>query len=1634
MAFDFKNPYAPPGIYTETKYENPLAGNLSSLNIPMLIGPGNEILSQSGLEVVRGSSSTIDQTVPTEDVTGRAVLDIAVNGTITLGAWDGASMKCQVRNFPIVTGDGSGTSTTKANDVVAFINDIPIVVLSVDGVNGIVELATVPEVGDEVRITYFFNRTDADASDDVSDQVSTDGALLRGSVGENFTISEGNDDAFILSVDGAAAVTITLPPGVWEAAQVAASITAAGVKTLSAATFVNYLGEVCISLSADLSISVGAGTANAVLGFNAGAATSRTSTFHVFQGPIVDGSNGGVTSTNPSHVVATVNGAPVSVASVDGANRAVTLSVPPAVGDTVLISYKWNSWQDTFDYLANIGVLAVSTCGISTGRSDYVQGVDFVLKGDTLLWGTAALVATGAATVGTTEFGTVQVSAALVDAKAYLQSCAPVTNTAVTPANTSRTVFKLQAVPTTGNGRNSPLGSSLFQTVSNSRIDVPTDRPDLVTAYWGFSPQDALVRGSVPVLKVDSASAEITLADPIPVGAVVYATFYYNSLKDEEYTLTCASAGASGSGTYSVADSDGNALFSTVFGSRGAGLAEDPVFPSGSVRMPDARHEVVGGDGFTGPLEEDVTVEFIDKFATPPKWTYPGPGPFWFAGGTSDDLELTVVGNSVTSALTIDLSKPSDFTGGGGSCAVVIGSEVEYDDAAAATHTIVAGTDDGIHINVDGVSLDATAAAGSDNVSAYATALNAESVATAAEYNSSGRFSGWVCGAGDYDTLSFHWNGSTSGVSAVKVCTIAADTYATPSDLAVAVQTALLSPVAPFGDAADAPSVAVSANNKGQLVFAVTTSANDVAGGVFEFIGDGGTADFCVLAGIDSDTATMRGQTKILAGCPVAKQYTITGAGELMHDRLLLRNRLLGGGNSIHPASIEEQASVEIISGNALSFLGLDAGSVVYANCDAVIRPATMTAQTGWSGGQNGGQPVVTFYDGTNPSNADNTTLKFNIDGYPVEVGFGGNGAGVDVAFGPAVAGNGSVIDLIATAIAAVHDDFASNVAVMSAGLVSQEGATLRITSAASGPSSSLSVSDGTANGVLGFTSNSSASRSSVTTQALANAANSHGADVSWLQSWTGVAGSFSGVALADAAVAADGKGYLYIQGNFTGTAASVAVDESLATSALLPGTGLLAEDGDGAVGEAGVSGFTVKSSSASGSGSADDSTLQADGLGSDGVVGQTYRDAVTGLSFTILPLEGGNNYTDGGTANFSFEVRSAVTCDANIPVNAIPGISLVVSNTVGITEADTAIIECNERGGAEPVIGDRYYVSYDYSKRDYSPRVFTRMSSIERAFGLPGADSPTSLAAYLMLLNGASAIGVKQVQKDAGSTNAGVSSYTSALDELEGLLPGRIRPSVLVPLVPYSLELAQYLSVHCAIQSDIRHRAERTAILGFQAGTQPSEAADAAKSVGDARIRLLYPDMLTVTTTDADGRDSEQLIDGRYLAAMMAARASSPNRDVATPWTGTKFVGTNGLSRVLDPVTQNQVAAAGVSVCEDRPPFIKMRHGLTTDMSSIMTKTPTVAQISDFVQQQSRDTLEGFIGVKFLPQILSQVEGRISTMFKTMVQGQIVAGYTGIRASLDPNDPTAAKVEAFYQPVFPLLYIVLTFNIRASL
>ena len=59
--------------------------------------------------------------------------------------------------------------------------------------------------------------------------------------------------------------------------------------------------------------------------------------------------------------------------------------------------------------------------------------------------------------------------------------------------------------------------------------------------------------------------------------------------------------------------------------------------------------------------------------------------------------------------------------------------------------------------------------------------------------------------------------------------------------------------------------------------------------------------------------------------------------------------------------------------------------------------------------------------------------------------------------------------------------------------------------------------------------------------------------------------------------------------------------------------------------------------------------------------------------------------------------------------------------------------------------------------------------------------------------------------------------------------------------------------------------------------------------------------------------------------------------------------------------------------------------------MASILTRLPTVTQIADFVQQQSRALLDSYVGLKFLSARTNQVVVSMTGLFKSLVQAEIV-------------------------------------------
>lgn len=1760
-----RNGYAPPGVYSQTFYGVPPTPVPVPARIVTFVGTGTEILSRVNLPVVRGSSSTIDQQIVDEDEAGRAVVSVSPSGEVTLGAFDGAITRFQVRNFPIVSGDGTGTPAVDTSAVSVRVNNFPVVVLSLDSAKGIVEIAVAPGPTDTVSCTYYFDRTDTLATDDVSEQVTPEAAVIDGQSGQPFAFTLGANDVFSVSIDGLAFVNITMPssaPTV-SGAVVAATINGtAGIGSLVASTYVNNLGAVGIRLTADISITIGTGTANTTLGFVPNATTSRNRTFYTFNGPIVNGEGGGLTTTNPADVVVLVDGTQVIPSAVNGSVRSVTLPFAPASDSVVTIRYYWNTWQDTFDYLANVGITEITSVGLTPDGSTagrFVEGVSWVLKDDVIVWGTAALVSSGSHTAGGTTFGESQIQAMLVDNQIFMGVCEPTTDSSGVVAVESRTVFQLPYQPTTGNGRGNPLGEALFLTVSNGRSDLPTTRPDLVKAYWGFGVQDAFERGEVPVLKVDSDTSSITLKYPVPEGASVYASFYYNTLVDAAnigssagYTVTAITAGAGGIGTYGITNGAGTALFGVSLTGKGSDLTTIQVaFPSGSEFFPDARIE--GG----APVEETVTVEFATSDETPARFTNLGPELYYPIDNTSDRLRVTFDGSAAQTGLAagVDLSSP---TGGvrAGAFASVLGEEILYTAASGeTTYDLTAGVDDTINMVVDGVPLSvSTGTIVGATAADFVTAINAEALADGNQpyIDGSGQLTAFVVTASEYDRLMLHYTGDVTGASGNQTITLTPGSYASVGALTTQINTQLATVngsgglrgevvasalaggqirftltlsrstgVLTFtGNALNAETVTIGGKTytfqtvltnvdgnvliggsasasldnliaaitlgtgAGTLYAAATTlhpTATAVAGpgdtmratakdqgsagnsiastttvtgatwtgatlaggddaGYLEFITNATPArDFAILAGLSTASATNGDQAKLYNG-PIARRFSVaTTAGRLPYDRILLRNRIFPGGSSIAHDSILAQAGITLQGGTGAVKSGLLTGGIGEAVYGANVKTPTLIAYTGWSGGQvpaatygdaRDGQPNVTFFDGSDPSNPANNLLTFTAGGGLVTVVFAASTGGTDTALGPVTIA-GSVLGQISAAISAAG--LSSVVSVV------QEGAAIRLVGGGVGPAATLVIGAGSANDILGFAEDSSASPTAVSAAAIASTLMGHaqasGAFTTAMLAFdTPDANYFAGRALAGTRADSTGSTYLYFQSQTVGIGSSIDFADATSNNVLVTGTMLLITSADGASGEDAIDGFFVTSSNPSlGSGSANTSVFNS-GVGQDGVVGQTYYDDVTGLVFTILPRDGGLPYPTGGNATLTFRSSRTFTTDGNIPTLAIPGVELTVTNTNGVVPSDTAFVETFKRGGDEPSIGAVYYVSYRYAKQDFSPRLFSRLSEVTAEYGDVSPDNPLSLAAYLAFLNGASVISTYQVPKMAGSSQASEQSYLDALVALEGnSLPGNLAPTVLVLLTPATKNLAKQTAIHCDVQSSIRYQAERTAIFGFASGTQPLQAGDIATSTGSRRVRFVYPDIAVLSLTNALGTSKEYLVDGRYMAAATAANTTAPSIDAATPWTNRNLTGFTALRRRLDAVEANQVASRGVTVLGERLPFLFIRHGLTSDMTDILSKTPTVTQIADEMQRRARAELDPFVGVKFLPQILGQIEGRLAEMFKRAVQEQIITSFTGISVAIDPEDPTAVLVEAYYVPVFPLLYIQLTFRVQAQ-
>lgn len=1922
--------YSPPGIYVQTIAEPVLNQLLGGLRVPVLIGVGQNSLTQTNFELIRGSSSVADTPVYNEDTTGQYVLGGSATNP-TLGNANGSANSFRVRNYPIVDGTGIGKVTYATTTVSVTVNGQQAVVSAVNGATGIVTLLIAPQSTDVVIVNYYFHRGDTRITDNVSGQVTTTPGVMVAPSAQPYNVIQGTNDTLVLTVDSTNIVSIKLTPGATRAAvDVANDINAAAATDLTASVHIDAQGLSHVQLVSQGNITIGSGNANGTLGFVQGQTTGRNLNFVVFNGPIVDGSGGGITTTDPSKVTVVVNGQQVLAAAVNGQSRTVTLPFAPYPGSIVTIAYWFNTWQDTFDYLPNSDVQSVNNVGIGPGRNDYLNGPDFIVinNGDQSIiqWGTAFNVVAGIQT-GTAAFDDTIITGMLVDNRIFGVPLARYTNPST--ASVSTTQFVLPLVATTGNGRDTPLGESLFQTVTNGRIDLPTNRPDLVLCYVGKTWRDAKVLPPVQVLSVDSSQNLVTLANPVPADYQVFATFWYNTITEDVFTFTVTTPGPSGIGQYTISSqATGGSVYGVSFGTV-SGLSQQVQWPSGVQNVPDA---FLTGAGT--PVAETVTVTFnsaIDP-ATNASFTngnqqpydiytysqnfggividnnspitvnlgtaYPAllvgqavstplsflstdylvlkidgislapvsmsglttmaevaiainavvdadtqthaDGTTTFASTAPNNLaSATALGpysvlevksrstpsatNGLISSILVQSPVTAGYTDGSpkvgfGPNQSAAGSFNAIDQAAQMIGTLVgpfnisSGVNDNLQLTVDGYNFGVTLPGGSAvPLADVVTAVNDAYLAVASPADITAMTTSLVAVVNElkavYNThiasSTYHLNADTvNAVSAANavdlpsaitlVNNILTEYNAHLTQASASVSIASLYPAA-NGFGVEVQTSAAHGLTSGQKVVIAGVVGTPVNGTWLVTVIDpthftlnnsvflaqytsGGTVTFQVHALADSaNEETLSAATSLQTAVALAHSlqdlynFHLLQEGVHGHDDLVDTETLsyqagigfVGGGiagtanngglieittASGHGFQTGAAGVVVIISGvtgtieangrwtitvidathftlNGSAFVNAwisggavwaTSGIVNVSNSAGLIEITTATATTIATNdtvaivGVNGvpaanGAFQVTVIDGTHFTLQgstfagaytgggivqDVTTVQALLNSLKTQINLHFLASGVhlendtfntittanatDPNAGPNFPLSSALANAIKTALNAhfiqsgvhvINDitntvttanstatglaGFQSVVTLTSAlghyytagaynthltqvegifnvhgtndlvdtsttqltSLVASEGAgvntgLLVLTSRTNTVSSIIQVlPTSTASVNIGFVAGQTANRIQPTAAAIANALN--------------VNTAFGTLGLAYALSVAGLGYYLEIDSRSVGSTSTIAFT-NIANSALIPDTGIGIVPGVSvAVGANAQEGYVVTSSAG------------LAGSHGQGFPGQTYTDATTGLRFTVLSQPAGD-YTNGGS--FTLVVSPTFTCNASIPILAVPATNLFVYNTLNMNPGDTGIVSTYPHNGVAPAIGDFYYISYQYGKTDLSPQLYRDLKTIQINFGAPTPSFPLSLGASLALLNGAVIVGLSQVLPAAGQTQAPVSAYTAAIDVLRSVIAGSIKPDIITPLTT-DPSVMSYLNQHCIFMSSPRQEGERMGVVGTAVGTTPLGCQAIAQGLSSELMVVVYPDSYVITITDSLGNSIQQLVDGSFCAAAVCGASCNPSLDVATPWTRRQVLGFTSLGRVLDPTDANATAVSGVSVIEQVPAGLRIRQGLTTNVSTVITRTPSVTLTIQYVQQTMRTVLDPYIGNKLTGATIQAIQNQITGMFGQLIDQQIVQSVSGISVATDPNDPTILTAEAVYVPVFPLEYIVATLQITVS-
>lgn len=378
------------------------------------------------------------------------------------------------------------------------------------------------------------------------------------------------------------------------------------------------------------------------------------------------------------------------------------------------------------------------------------------------------------------------------------------------------------------------------------------------------------------------------------------------------------------------------------------------------------------------------------------------------------------------------------------------------------------------------------------------------------------------------------------------------------------------------------------------------------------------------------------------------------------------------------------------------------------------------------------------------------------------------------------------------------------------------------------------------------------------------------------------------------------------------------------------------------------------------------------------------------------------------------------------------------------------------ENAGGDTPSGDLVFVAYQYtSPAYYGVQRYDNYEDVKDAFGEPlnltvqasgdtayqAVLSPLSLAAKIAFENGAGDLVLVATTPPApGDTTANQksTSHRAALVAAFTKIETQYGVNVVVPLTD-GIVTADAAGVATDLLTHINRASldgfYRTGVIGFDPSvTTAPDTLLANGAFANKRIMVAYATASGMQFYNG-GSNQTLSLGHQYLAAAYAGRMSAlPVQKSLTRETIRSFAGVAGVP--LSNVSKDQYAAAGIAITEvNRQGSLVVRHGVTTDVSSINTREMSVVRARDamITLVQTGTENAGLIGGNIDDDTPMAVKSVVAGLLDYAKTSGTIRDYTDLKVRQASVDPSVIEVKFAYLPAYPINYIVISFSINVA-